>query len=1002
VDVPNDALYLTNVVIFANQTGNGPVGIYMTNTDNVTMGDYGVEVSPPGGYLVLGPTNNPPLSGGTWYYELYNYGATPVTLTNYIFFLTSLTPNLVESFSNSAATPLTTDATTSSQICITNGQQVVDLQVGLRIADANLDDLAIHLVSPQGTSVLLFENRGGLLASNLGLSLSSTNSTNFVYTVFTEDTNLTTTPIKFAPPPYAVQGNTELTTNVLTTFEDATNVQIFEVTDTPYLPIVEVEWITNKTCTQGQLVSGWTVASNEVNVVTDTNLAYSGSNFLALPNARITRTFPTVPGATYEFRYQARGPGIAHWWPSDRNTDDIINTNACVLMNGATYAAGLAGQAFWLNGSNQYVSVPGSSNLDFSSYTWELWVNFADYPTNDDGDFAQCLIDKIGSTNGWFTTYFLGVGSGVLVGEISNPQNVPYIPSYGWDPINGTWHHLAFAYDRAASFQALCVDGAETSGSGSVTGPIDYDDSFPLLFGVYFRDQIGYAPTNLQWFFNGLMDEITLYSRALSPGEVLSICQAQGRGKYSTNSLLPNFQVTIDGYSTNTVILADFGGDWQPFTNSFVATNTAVTIELAGNTLSTLLDDLELVQLPSTNYGSYFLPEEPLTPFFGENSQGCWTLQVWDTRNDSPLPTNGALLSWNLQMTVSSTNAHLIVLTNGVPYIGSAASGITYFAVDVPAAAHFATNILAVLGPSPMNLLFNQAGLPLGTLPGDVKLLSGVSAGTGPETATLAAQGAPPPLLPGQRYFLGVQNTNAGNAPFSLKAQFDQANVQITPLTNSVPVTAAIGPAPATPQYYSFVVPGDAAFVTFQILNPSNPQSYAKLGLYARNSLPVPGPLNFDYESAIGSDDSDQFIVVTTNSVPVLLPGGNLNEVLPPGPTTWYLAVDNFADAGDTSYTIVATWASSNQITVIPLSDGVPYRNTAAPGFPTLFYSFAVTNLPAGVEFVVTNLSDSGNVELLANGRGLPTPESFYSGSFKAGTAAHFISIGTNGAWPTV
>jgi subtilisin-like proprotein convertase family protein len=204
VNVPNDALYLTNVVIFESQAAGGPIGIFMTNVNDVTTSDYGVNnISPPGGYLVLGPTNNPPLSGGAWYYEIYNYGSTPVTLTNYIYFLTRLTPNLVEIFSNNVATPLTTDATTTSQICITNGQQVVDLQVGLRITDAALDDLSIHLTSPQGSSVLLFENRGGLQASNLGLSLSSTNSTNFVYTVFTEDTNLASTPIKFAPPPYA-------------------------------------------------------------------------------------------------------------------------------------------------------------------------------------------------------------------------------------------------------------------------------------------------------------------------------------------------------------------------------------------------------------------------------------------------------------------------------------------------------------------------------------------------------------------------------------------------------------------------------------------------------------------------------------------------------------------------------------------------------------------------------------------------------------------------------
>ena len=42
--------------------------------------------------------------------------------------------------------------------------------------------------------MLLFENRGGTNVSNLGLGLSSSN---LIYTVFTEDLNLTQTPIKF-------------------------------------------------------------------------------------------------------------------------------------------------------------------------------------------------------------------------------------------------------------------------------------------------------------------------------------------------------------------------------------------------------------------------------------------------------------------------------------------------------------------------------------------------------------------------------------------------------------------------------------------------------------------------------------------------------------------------------------------------------------------------------------------------------------------------------------
>src|SRR5579862_456203 len=112
VDVPNDAIYLTNVVIYENAEGGGPISIFMTNQPGVNTLDYGVKsIFPPGGYLLLGPTNTPPLAGGRWYYEIVNDGSTDLKLTNIIFFDRSLTPNLVENLSNNVAVPLTTDGT---------------------------------------------------------------------------------------------------------------------------------------------------------------------------------------------------------------------------------------------------------------------------------------------------------------------------------------------------------------------------------------------------------------------------------------------------------------------------------------------------------------------------------------------------------------------------------------------------------------------------------------------------------------------------------------------------------------------------------------------------------------------------------------------------------------------------------------------------------------------------------------------------------------------------
>jgi hypothetical protein len=249
--------------------------------------------------------------------------------------------------------------------------------------------------------------------------------------------------------------------------------------------------------------------------------------------------------------------------------------------------------------------------------------------------------------------------------------------------------------------------------------------------------------------------------------------------------------------------------------------------------------------------------------------------------------------------------------------------------------------------------------------------------------------------LPGQRYFLGVQN-NYGTTPFRLQVSFDIATNQITVLSNEVAVSTNI--APTAPEYYSFTVPPEATMVTFQVLNPTN----AQLALYARDDLPLPGPLNYDFES-LDSGTNDQIIVVTTNSLPVSLASGNLDTVLPPAPTTWYLSVYNVGGAAGAGYTILASYVIDGQMDVIPLTDQIPHTNTAPAGFPTnLVYSFTVNNNPGGLEFMVTNLTGAGSVQLLSGDGVYPTPQQFYSGSFNPGTAVQLISIGTNAAMPSL
>jgi hypothetical protein len=181
--------------------------------------------------------------------------------------------------------------------------------------------------------------------------------------------------------------------------------------------------------------------------------------------------------------------------------------------------------------------------------------------------------------------------------------------------------------------------------------------------------------------------------------------------------------------------------------------------------------------------------------------------------------------------------------------------------------------------------------------------------------------------------------------------------------------------------------------------------------------------LSFDYES-LNQGPNDQFIVITTNSQPVPLPVANTNDVLPMSPTTWYLSVYN-PGTNTVGYTVLATYVTnvvtnntfvSGSMTIINLNlysnatvTNFTYTNLAgAPqGFPTnLLYSFTITNTNfSAVQFTVTNLSTNAtnaSLELLVGDGVFPTPEDFYSGSFKAGVSNQFVSIVTNSSLSTL
>ncbi|HEY4248180.1 MAG TPA: LamG-like jellyroll fold domain-containing protein [Lacunisphaera sp.] len=220
-------------------------------------------------------------------------------------------------------------------------------------------------------------------------------------------------------------------------------------------------------------------------------------------------------------------PGaISAWWPANAEVHEVINGNHDVefLPRGPGFGAGEQGQAFTFNGSDVYGRVPAHPDLDIgvsaAGLTVELWVNPAeahDVPLvqwssgNSDGLSLRSWIN--GSGLYAFLTDTTGVGHSFGVNSIL--------------PLN-TWSHVAVTYDKATGIGRLYRNG--TLLIEQALGIFTPQTTYPLLFGALPREGR---------YFKGSIDEITLYRRALSLGELQAIYSAGPDGKSSSSNQTP-------------------------------------------------------------------------------------------------------------------------------------------------------------------------------------------------------------------------------------------------------------------------------------------------------------------------------------------------------------------------------------------------------------------------------------------------------------------------------
>jgi hypothetical protein len=281
----------------------------------------------------------------------------------------------------------------------------------------------------------------------------------------------------------------------------------------------------------------------------------------------LTNTLASIPPPT---ACVAAPANLTAWWKAEGNANDVTGAYNATLGGDTGFATGEVGQAFSFDGTQSpYVGIP-SAVFPFPSqgpFSFETWFQT---PSGGAGGVIlgqQGVGGAYGSADGYVPALYVDT-TGLLEVEVFWSGGGGQMTSSA--AVNdGAFHHVAVTYDGTNEIAYL--DGAQM-GLAAIT-QTSYAASYSYQLGTGYTS--GWLNTPGGWYtLTGLVDESTVYARALAASEVLGIYSAGTYGKcdpaVSFNSSTLSFgTVGIGQSSTMTAVLTNPGN--SPLTFSSIA-----------------------------------------------------------------------------------------------------------------------------------------------------------------------------------------------------------------------------------------------------------------------------------------------------------------------------------------------------------------------------------------------------------------------------------------------
>ncbi len=373
--------------------------------------------------------------------------------------------------------------------------------------------------------------------------------------------------------------------------------------------------------------------------------------------------------------------GMVAWWRAEGTALDTTGNSDGTLQGGVSYTNGVAGQTFSFDGNNSGMNVDNLTGLNSGNtpHSIEGWIKIQSLPP------VRAWMLLLGAAGVGVHHWLLQPDGSAQLGVFGSVQANPTLPV-------GTWVHLAMTFNG----QTLCC---YTNGvlQSALAASFSFGNPLPLTLGLPHLGEQG---------FNGLMDEMSIYNRALSSNEIASIYNAGSAGKQSPS-------VTMSVTITN------------PSNNAFVAAGSNVGL---GASATDQIGDVAQVQFFQGTNSLGIATNSPYSMVWSNIAAGPYTLTAI-ARDNLGLSATSAVVNLTAEYAPSVT---LTNPTNNSVFVAGSSIYLSASATDpdgtISQVQFFqGTNNLGIITSAPYSMVWSNAASGTNTLTAMAQDNNGVS-----------------------------------------------------------------------------------------------------------------------------------------------------------------------------------------------------------------------------------------------------------------------------------